>query len=113
MVDDYSRLPTAAHRHTLVSSGEGYVTAIDAMGIARAAMVLGAGRDRVDATIDPAVGVVLAADRGDAVRAGAPLAELHYNDHRRLFEAIALAGEAIVLGPEPPPAAPIVLAEIR
>jgi pyrimidine-nucleoside phosphorylase len=113
VVDDYSRLPAAAHRHALVSPSEGYVTAIDAMGIARAAMLLGAGRDRVDAAIDPAVGIVLSVERGDAVAGGAPLAELHYNDHRMLFEAIGLANAAIVVGHEPPPATPIVLAEIR
>jgi pyrimidine-nucleoside phosphorylase len=113
VVDDYSRLPAAADRHTLVSPREGYVTAIDAMGIARAAMILGAGRDRVDAAIDPAVGIVLSVERGDAVAGGAPLAELHYNDHRMLFEAIGLANAAIVVGHEPPPATPIVLAEIR
>jgi pyrimidine-nucleoside phosphorylase len=113
VVDDYSRLPAAAHRHTLVSPREGYVTAIDAMGIARAAMLLGAGRDRVDAAIDPAVGIVLSVERGDAVAGGAPLAELHYNDHPMFFEAIGLATAAIVVGHEPPPATPVVLTEIR
>jgi thymidine phosphorylase len=89
------------------------VSSIDAMGIARAAMSLGAGRDRVDATIDPAVGIVLAVERGDEVRPGQPLAELHHNDHRRLFEAIGGVSEAIVIGPEPPAPAPIVIDEVR
>ncbi len=83
------------------------------MGIARAAMHLGAGRDRVEAAIDPAVGIVLAAEPGDAVRAGQPLAELHYNDQQRLAGAIGLARDAIVIGAEPPAAAPLVIAEIR
>ena len=56
---------------------------------------------------------MLSVERGDAVAGGAPLAELHYNDHRLLFEAIGLANAAIVVGHEPPPATPIVLAEIR
>jgi pyrimidine-nucleoside phosphorylase len=113
VVDDYGRLPAAAHQHAVVSPRGGYVSSIDAMGIARAAMSLGAGRDRVDATIDPAVGIVLAVERGDEVRPGQPLAELHHNDHRRLFEAIGGVSEAIVIGPEPPAPAPIVIDEVR
>ena len=113
VVDDYSKLPSAAQRHTIVAATDGHVTAVDAMGIARAAMHLGAGRDRVEAAIDPAVGIVLAAEPGDAVRAGQPLAELHYNDQQRLEGAIGLARDAIVIGAEPPAAAPLVIAEIR
>jgi pyrimidine-nucleoside phosphorylase len=106
VVDDYGLLPTAARRHSVPSPAAGYVADIDAMGIARAAMRLGAGRDRVEDTIDPAVGVRLLASPGDEVQVGQPLAELHYNDSARLFEAVALAADAITvsnLAVQPPP----------
>jgi pyrimidine-nucleoside phosphorylase len=113
VVDDYRRLPEAAQRHVVRADRAGYVASIDAMPVARAAMALGAGRDRVDAAIDPAVGVVLAVARGDEVEVGNPLVELHYNDARKLFEAIRLVNEALTLSDEPPAATPIVLDEVR
>ena len=83
------------------------------MGIARAAMRLGAGRDRVEDAIDPAVGVRLRVSLGDRVEAGQPLAELHYNDSARLFEAAALAADACTIAPEAPAAcAPRIFAEV-
>ena len=100
VVDDYGLLPTASRRHAVTSPTAGYVADIDAMGVARAAMRLGAGRDRVEDAIDPAVGVRLRVSVGDQVIAGQPLAELHYNDSGRLFEAAALAARRLHdLGP--------------
>jgi pyrimidine-nucleoside phosphorylase len=112
VVDDYRRLPQAAQRHVVRADRDGYVASIDAMPVARAAMALGAGRDRVDATIDPAVGITLAVARGDKVEAGNPLFELHYNDPRKLFDAIRLVSEALTLSDEPPPPTSIVLDEV-
>ena len=45
-------------------------------------MLLGAGRARVDSTIDPAVGVILHKKVGDRVEAGEPLCTLLVNDER-------------------------------
>jgi pyrimidine-nucleoside phosphorylase len=112
VIDDYGRLPTASRRHAVMAPGPGYVSDIDPMKIARAAMRLGAGRDRVDDTIDPAVGVRLRVSLGDRVEPGQPLAELHYNDSARLFEAAKLAADACTLSPAAPKVAPRVLAEV-
>ena len=112
VVDDYGRLPTAERRHAVTAPAAGYVADIDAMGIARAAMRLGAGRDRVEDRIDPAVGVRLRVSVGDQVEAGQPLAELHYNDSGRLFEAAALAGEAFTISDLAIQAPPRIFAEV-
>jgi pyrimidine-nucleoside phosphorylase len=112
VVDDYGLLPTASRRHAVAASSPGYVADIDAMGIARAAMRLGAGRDRVEDAIDPAVGVRLRVSVGDQVIAGQPLAELHYNDSGRLFEAAALAGGAFTISDLAVTAAPRIFAEV-
>jgi pyrimidine-nucleoside phosphorylase len=112
VVDDYGLLPTASRRHAVPSPIAGYVADIDAMGIARAAMRLGAGRDRVEDAIDPAVGVRLRVSVGDQVEAGQPIAELHYNDSGRLFEAAALAADACTVSNLAGPAPPRIFAEV-
>jgi len=54
----------------------GYVSAIDAERIARAAFMLGAGHKKVGDRIDPLAGINLAVQRGDKVAVGSPLATL-------------------------------------
>jgi pyrimidine-nucleoside phosphorylase len=113
VVDDYGRLPQAAQRRTVRAARGGFVTSVDAMPVARAAMALGAGRDRVDAVIDPAVGVVMAVARGAAIEAGAPIAELYANDSTQLAVAAGLVEESVTIADERPAPTPIVLEEVR
>jgi pyrimidine-nucleoside phosphorylase len=77
VVDDLARLPTAPVQRPVAASESGQVAAIDALEIALAAKSLGAGRDRKEAAIDLAVGIVLQKKVGDTVRRGEPLATVH------------------------------------
>src|SRR5438067_10696698 len=91
VIDDYSRLPSAPERYTVLAEKAGYLVGLDAEMLGRATMVLGAGRDKVEDPIDPGVGAMLLAKPGDRVEWGQPLVELHYRDSTRLAEAQALA----------------------
>ena len=113
VVDDYARLPQAPHRHIVSAPRAGYVAGIDAELIGRASVALGAGRDRVDDPIDPAVGILLAAKPGDAVRVGDPLLEVHYRDRSRLETAMRLTGRAITIDEQAPPPRRLIVGEVR
>ncbi len=113
VVDDYQRLPHVADRHIVAANRAGFVTAVDAALVGRASVALGAGRDRVDDAVDPAVGIMVAAKPGDAVRAGAPVLELHYRDRARLEVAIRLASQAVTIGDEPPAPRRLIVGEVR
>jgi pyrimidine-nucleoside phosphorylase len=77
IVDDPSRLPNAPCVVPVVTDVDGVVTDIEPLAIGRAAADLGAGRRRSDDEIDPAVGIVLAAQVGATVAAGQPIAWIH------------------------------------
>ncbi|MGH9158987.1 MAG: thymidine phosphorylase [Vicinamibacteraceae bacterium] len=113
VIDDYARLPTASQRHVVRAPRSGIVTRLDAERLGRASMTLGAGRDRVDAPIDPAAGIVLAVTIGDAVDAGSVLLELHYTDPQRLSQALPLVDEALTVGEVAAPRQALVLGEVR
>jgi pyrimidine-nucleoside phosphorylase len=94
VVDDYGRLPQARHRAQLPSPAAGFVEAMDTEKIGLALCVLGAGRETVDAKIDPAVGIRVHKKIGDAVAEGEPLVTLFYNDAARCDEARRMLAES-------------------
>jgi len=113
VVDDYGRMPHVADRHTIAADKPGYLTGLDAELVGRASVALGAGRDRVEDPVDPAVGIMVAAKPGEKVKPGDPVLELHFRDRARLDAAIALASRAITIGDQAPPARRLVVGEVR
>jgi thymidine phosphorylase len=69
---------------------------------------LGAGRDRVEDAVDPAVGADILAKPGAHLSAGDPLVVLHYRREADLKNAVDLAVQAIGIEDEPPSAIPLV-----
>jgi thymidine phosphorylase len=65
-------------------------------------MLLGAGREKVDDRIDPAVGLVVHRKIGQPISKGEPLATLHYNGASRLEESERLIAGAFRIDQEPP-----------
>ncbi len=101
VVDEPSRLPQARLQVPLTAPVDGHVSDVDAMGVALAALRLGAGRARAEDKVDPAVGVSGLVKMGERVSAGSPLCVIHANDATALAEARAMLAKAIVVGNEP------------
>ena len=113
VVDDYRRLPVAAHREDWRAPRDGIVAWLDAELIGRAAVALGAGRDRADAGVDPAAGIDIAAPPGSRVRAGEAVVVLACSDAARARAARALVDEAVVIGDDAPAARPLVIDTVK
>jgi thymidine phosphorylase len=97
-----------AAREVCASAG-GYLAAVDALAVGRAAQLAGAGRSRVDDSIDPAAGVVLSVQKGASVEAGEVLAVVYAREEKRRAAAqVALEG-AFVVAPEAPPPTELIL----
>ncbi|HVG71310.1 MAG TPA: thymidine phosphorylase [Vicinamibacterales bacterium] len=109
VVDDYQRLPGAAYREAVVAPRSGYVTGLNAEFVGRAAIALGAGRERAGQRIDHGAGVLIAARVGDKVSAGDPVLTLLSNNAGSFGAARALAEEAIAIGDAAPPARPLLI----
>jgi pyrimidine-nucleoside phosphorylase len=104
VLDDYQRLPGAAHRATVAAPRSGYITGISAELVGRAAIALGAGRQRAGEPIDHGAGVLVAARVGDAVSAGDPVLTLLSNSAGSMEAARELAARAFTVGDSAPPA---------
>lgn len=106
---DFSLLPNATGEKLITSPREGYISRINADDIGRAAAMLGAGRERMDQQIDPAVGIILQAKVGDMVQAGQGLCALYFTDDTHLAEAEQLVEDAFRLSSNPPEQRDLVL----
>jgi pyrimidine-nucleoside phosphorylase len=108
VVDEPDRLPRAGYLKPVFSSRDGYVADVDAMGVALAALHLGAGRAKAEDPVDHAVGIDGLAKRGARVRAGEPLAMIHANSERAARAAEAMIAYAIRVEAEPPAATELI-----
>jgi pyrimidine-nucleoside phosphorylase len=112
VVDDYTRFPAASDRADVRAPRAGYVSALRAESIGRAAVALGAGRSRLDDVVDPGVGISVVARPGDRVAAGDPVLAVRHRSGAGLEEALALLSRAVDVSDESPAEAPIVVARI-
>jgi thymidine phosphorylase len=112
VVDDPALLPRAPRQMLLRAERAGYVSDIHAELVGRAAMRLGAGRDRMDDAIDSAVGVRILAKPDEAIKAGDPFVEMHYRADDRLREAVDLLNQAWRIDDAKPGETPLILESI-
>jgi len=112
VVDQYDRLPSAPDRHDVKASRNGYVSALRAEHIGRAAVTLGAGRGKLDDEIDPGVGIEVMVQAGGEVRSGDSILRVHHRGGRGLEEALSLLDEAVRIADEPPAGRPIVIERV-
>ena len=112
VIDDDSRLPAAPDRHDITAPQSGYISALHAEQIGRAAVSLGAGRDRLDDVIDPGVGVEVLAPVGVRVLAGDPVLRIHHRGGRGLAAAASSLAEALQVADTPPTPRALVLERV-
>lgn len=113
VVDDSTLLPAAPGRHLIKAGRSGYVQDLAAERIGDGAMRLGAGRNKTEDRIDPAVGVLIRAPVGCEVRSGDVVLEVHYRDDATLKQALPLLTEAMRIGDAPPQLPPLIQEVIR
>ncbi|HUP15408.1 MAG TPA: thymidine phosphorylase [Acidimicrobiia bacterium] len=106
-------LPRSPHRTDVTATEAGFVQGLDALKVGLAAMRLGAGRERMEDTIDPAVGITVLAKPGTEVEAGQPILRLSYRHPARLEEALSVLDGAIDIGDEKPDSKPLILERVE
>jgi thymidine phosphorylase len=102
VLDRFDLLPNATGVREIASPRAGFVSAIDAEYIGLASAMIGAGRDRKEDPIDPAVGVILEVKTGQKVDAGAVLCRLYYTREDRLEDAAQMIEDAFRISAQAP-----------
>ena len=112
VVADTGLLPAAGVKVEIVAERGGFITGIDPLEIGLCAVAMGAGRTRADQAVDPVVGIELAAVRGDAIEAGAPLAHLHVRRAEDADAVLARVRSAFQIGAKAEAIPALVLARV-
>ncbi len=108
-------LPQAEQCTEVYALQTGVVQAIEAKAIGHASMLLGAGRESKQSTIDLTAGIVLHKKCNDTVQAGEPIATLYYNEPyaHRLKDAVTEVQNAYTIGDAAVEQLPLILEIIQ
>lgn len=108
VVDDYARMPSAAHQLTVSAPASGRLAILDAGAVGRASVVLGAGRDRVEADVDPAAGIEILLPPGADVRAGEAVLVVSGSDRARVEAAFEELTRIVAVVDDEPVVTPLI-----
>jgi pyrimidine-nucleoside phosphorylase len=111
VIDDYRRLPSAPDEDRVLAPAAGFV-ALESESIGRAAVALGAGRETLDDTVDPGVGVEIVARQGTLVQERDVVLLVHHRRGRGLAEARRLLRQAVGIREAPPAEHPLIVETI-
>ena len=103
ILDDYSIFNKTKNEYFIKSKKDGYINNIDALKIAKACKLLGAGRVKKDDKIDLNVGIYLNKHYGDKVNKNEIIATIYYNDEKKLNEALKYSNDAFEYNDKKPP----------
>ncbi|MEN6313000.1 MAG: pyrimidine-nucleoside phosphorylase [Clostridiaceae bacterium] len=109
---DSRALKQAAVVEAVVSPFDGYISAVYSDMVGKASMLLGAGRETKESSIDYSAGIILHKKTGEAVKKGDILAEFHTSSKDKLDGAEKVFFDACVPSDTAPVTRPLILAYI-
>jgi len=112
IIDKPELLPHAKHCTKIKAVMSGYIQKIDSRLVGESAMLLGAGREKKESKIDLSVGITLKKKVGSRVNANENLAEVYYNDSKKLKKAKNKLFSSFIIGNKNPKKLPLILATI-
>ena len=101
-LDKFELLPNATGMREITSPRAGYVSTIYAEDIGVASNMIGAGRDKKEDAIDPAVGIILEVKVGEKVDAGSILCRLYFTKEDHVEEAANRVEDAFRISAQKP-----------
>ncbi len=113
MVENTELFTKASVEHEILCDRDGYISHMDAEGIGRASVILGAGREDKDDVIDTSAGIVLVKKTGDKVLCGDVIARLYTSNNNKLEAAEKVFRASVEFSEAPPKANPLIYKIIR
>lgn len=100
--DPQKYLKNAKYEKHFTASSKGYIAGIEAKTCGMAAVLLGAGRSKMEDKIDYGAGIWLDKKSGDKVAKGQVIARLYADDKKKLEQGFVLFGKAVKISSKKP-----------
>ena len=110
---DTGKFKKAKFERTVNAEKSGYIQETDTEGYGIAALLLGAGRNTKEESIDYSAGIILKAKTGDFVKKGDAIAILYTDDENRFQASEKKLLDSTVIGDEKPEERPLILSVIE
>jgi pyrimidine-nucleoside phosphorylase len=102
IVERTSLLPHSCLSEDVCSKSRGYIQSMNAEAVGIASMILGAGRETMDSTIDHSAGIILKKKVGDYVNKGDVICTLCTSDEAVMKKVEDMFLDALEIGESPP-----------
>jgi pyrimidine-nucleoside phosphorylase len=107
-IENTERFPQASVTYEIKADSNGFVAAMDTEKIGICAVILGAGRETKESTIDMSAGIILKKKTGDKICKGDVLAVLHTNNNAAVIPAKECFSNAITVTDKAPSLSPLI-----
>lgn len=112
-IDNPDKFVTAPHKRSVKAQKSGYIHHVDTEGYGISSLLLGAGRNTKEESIDFAAGIVLKKKTGDYVKEGEELCMMYTSDEKRFEGAVNKFYESTVILSDEPKKRPLVLDRVE
>lgn len=112
-IDNPEKFAKAPFKRSAKAQKSGYIHHVDTEGYGISSLLLGAGRNTKEESIDFSAGIVLKKKTGDYVKEGEELAVMHTSDEKRFESAINKFYDSTVILNDEPKKRPLVLDRVE
>ncbi len=109
---DYDKFPKAPRKREVRAAADGFIAKTNAEAIGKTAVILGAGRETKESSIDCTAGLVMHKKLGDTVKAGDSLATLYAANDALLDSAQICYSAAVAISAVKPVTPPLIYARV-
>ncbi len=99
-------------KYQVLSERDGYIEFMDTEALGKSAMILGAGRERKEDSIDYEAGIILNKKTNDEIKKGELLATFYSSDIEKCYEAEKLFKNHLKIGINKPLESPLIKAKV-
>jgi pyrimidine-nucleoside phosphorylase len=112
VIHDYSLFGKAKFTYELTADKEGFIEHIKTDNLGTVSMILGAGRETKEDSINYTAGIKLQVKTGERIDKGSLIARLYSDNEHKLEEAARVLKEAIAISDTKPSLRPLILAAV-
>ena len=113
LLDNTDLFEKAKYSKPVFAEKSGYISRVDCEGYGESALLLGAGRNKIDDEIDYAAGIILNKKTGDKIEKGEVIATLYTNNENSLSEATERLSRVTIISDERLPKGKLILKVIE